>query len=333
MFDTYIGTASGVFRLRDGALDALGLDGERISAIHAWRAGEGVTILAGSYEHGLYRSTDDGQNWTQVEAGLTAPCFRCIGPDPWQPGAILAGTEPGRTFRSADGGATWEGIGNVTAIPDYDRWYLPYSPRAGAVRNIYGVPGRPGHLFASVEVGGLLRSEDGGANWRCEPVGHDDDIHYVTGHPANPDLLYAALGYASLAYQGRDERPRMGGVARSRDGGRTWEKLERHYTRAIIVPPSRPDLILAAPAPHVGREGRIVVSADGGDSWTPAGDGIATPMPDMVERFVAAPDDTIWAICSGGRTLRAAPGEWSWHAPLPGGTELKAESVSFVGRA
>ena len=333
MFDTYIGTNGGAYRLRDGALDALGLGDERISAIHAWRDGEGVTILAGSYESGLYRSTDDGKRWTKIDAGLTAPCFRCIDPDPWQPGAILAGTEPGRTYRSADGGATWEEIGNTTAIPGYEQWYLPYSPRAGGVRNIYGVPGRPGHLFASVEVGGLLRSEDGGANWRCEMVGDDDDLHFVTGHPADPDLIYTTLGYASLAYKGRDERPQVGGVARSRDNGRTWEKLERHYTRAIIIPPSRPDLVLAAPAPNVGREGRIVVSADGGDTWTPAGDGITTPMPDMVERFVAAPDDSIWAICSGGRLLRATPGEWSWHSPLPDGADLKSESVSFVGRA
>jgi photosystem II stability/assembly factor-like uncharacterized protein len=333
MYDTYLGTTGGAFRLRAGALDALGLGDERISAIHAWRDGDSVTILAGSYENGLYRSTDDGQSWAQVEGGLTAPCFRCLGPDPWQPGAILAGTEPGRTFRSADGGATWQEIGNVAALPDHDRWYLPYSPRAGAVRNIYGVPGRPGHLFASVEVGGLLRSEDGGANWRCEPVGHDDDIHFVTGHPTDPNLLYAALGYASLAYKDRAERPQMGGIARSRDGGRSWEKLEQHYTRAVIISPSRPDLVLAAPAPHVGREGRIVVSADGGDTWTPAGDGIATPLPDMVELFVAAPDDTIWAICSGGRLLRATPGEWSWHSAPSGSAEHKAQSVSFVGRA
>jgi hypothetical protein len=228
---------------------------------------------------------------------------------------------------------TWAEIGNVAAIPGYDKWYLPYSPRAGAVRNVYGVPSHPGHLFASVEVGGLLRSEDSGATWSCEMVGDDDDIHFVTGHPTDLDLLYAALGYASLAYQGRDSRPQLGGVARSRDNGRTWQKLENHYTRAVLIPPSRPDLVLAAPAPQVGREGRIVVSADGGDTWTPAGDGITTPMPDMVELFVAAPDDTIWGICSGGRLLRATPGEWSWSTALPDGAEQKAESVSFVGRA
>jgi hypothetical protein len=48
----------------------------------------------------------------------------------------------------------------------------------------------------------------------------------------------------------------------------------------------------------VGRGGRTVVSVDGGATWQPAGRGIDVPMPDMVELFVAAPDDTVLAICS-----------------------------------
>jgi len=123
-----------------------------------------------------------------------------------------------------------------------------------------------------------------------------------------------------------------GGIARSRDGGQSWEKVETDYTRATIVPPSRPELLLAGPAPRVGRGGRIVVSADGGDSWSPAGSGIDVPMPDMVELFVAAPDDSIWAICSQGRLLRARAGDWIWRSALPGVEALEVKSVAFVPR-
>lgn len=333
MYDTYLGTTTGVYRLRDGATVPLGLENARVSAIHAWQEGGAVAILAGSYGDGLFRSADGGATWALVEAGLTAPAFRCLGPDPWRPGAILAGTEPGRTFRSGDGGQTWTEVGHTADIPGYDAWYLPYSPRAGAVRNFFAPPGRPGLLFASVEVGGLLRSDDGGETWACGPVLDDEDIHFITGDPRDADLLYAALGYASVTYRGRGDGPRLGGIARSRDGGRTWAKLETDYTRAVIIPPSRPDLLLAGPTPHVGREGRIVVSADGGDTWTPASDGVATPMPDMVELFIAAPDDDILAICSGGRLLRAAPGEWRWSSALPAGADLRVEAVAFVPRA
>jgi hypothetical protein len=98
----------------------------------------------------------------------------------------------------------------------------------------------------------------------------------------------------------------------------------------VLVPPSRPDLVLAGPAPEVSRQGRIVVSSDGGDTWQLASNGIDTPMPDMVEVFVVAPDDTVWAICSGGRLLRAMPGEWVWCSALPDNANCQVESVAFV---
>jgi photosystem II stability/assembly factor-like uncharacterized protein len=310
----WIGARNGIHALRDGGLEPRGLDGEDITAVHA----AGDAILAGSYEHGLFRSTDGGGSWAPVEAGLTAPSIRCLEPEPG--GALLAGTEPARLFRSDDGGASWSELDGITRIAGHERWFLPYSPRAGALRNVHALPGR---LLASVEVGGLLTSEDGGASWTVSPVITDEDIHFVTGDPDEPDVVYAALGSASVTARGE----RLAGVARSHDGGVSWEKIETGYTRAILIPPARPDLLLAAPAAGVGRGGRIVVSADGGDTWEPASAGIETPMPDMVERFAAAPDGDVWAICSGGRLLRATPGEWRWESVLP--AAVRARSIAF----
>jgi hypothetical protein len=54
-------------------------------------------------------------------------------------------------------------------------------------------------------------------------------------------------------------------------------------------------------------------------------------MPDMVELFVAAPDGTVWAICSGGRLLHAAPDDWSWSSALPAGADVSVKSVAFAG--
>jgi len=331
LFDTYLGTTSGVYRLRDGAVESLGLAAECIWAIHAWRDGGDLTILAGSYGNGLYRSEDGGDTWLPANTGLTAAAFRCIGPDPLDPGAILAGTEPGRLFRSEDSGRTWHELTGITEIAGYEQWFLPYSPRAGAIRNVYAPPGGTGRLFVSVEVGGLLRSDDGGATWACAPVIEDDDIHFITGHPHEPDLLYAALGYAALPHHRRDDGlRRFGGIARSRDGGTTWQKVETDYTRAALIPPTRPDLVLAGPSPQVGRGGRIVVSSDDGDTWESASAGLDTPMPDMVELFIAAPDGTVGAVCSGGRLLCATPGEWFWCSALPANAALAVQSVAFV---
>jgi photosystem II stability/assembly factor-like uncharacterized protein len=331
MFDTYIGTTAGAYRLAEGELTPLGLDGERIWAIHAWREGDADTILAGSYGNGMFRSTDSGKSWNAANDGLTASAFRTIGPDPHQPGSLLAGTEPGRIYRSIDGGQSWSELNGILELDGIDDWYLPYSPRAGAVRNIHA-NGDGKRLLASVEVGGLLDSPDGGKTWSYLQVLGDDDLHHITSHPDDPNLLFASLGYASIKNAHRDPDYRFGGIARSRDGGATWQKLETDYTRATIIPPSRRDLLLAGPSPQVGQNGRIVVSSDAGDTWQPASDGITTPMEDMVELFVAAPDATIWAICSGGRLLTATADEWNWQSALPDDANIDVESVSFVNR-
>ena len=308
MVDAFLGTTSGVFRLHDGALEPSGLDGLSVRALHA----SGDDVRAGTYGDGLFRSADGGRTWEKVADGT----FRFVTGE-------LAGTEPARVYRSADGGRSWSELEGITRIPGHEHWYLPYSPRAGAARNAYVSGDR---VLVAGEVAGLLRSDDGGATWVCEPVDGDEDVHHVTGHPDDPDLLYVSLGTASLTVQGGQH----GGIARSRDAGRTWEKVETDYTRATIVPPARPDLLFAGPAPRVGREGRIVVSRDGGDTWEPAGDGIDVPMPDMVELFVAAPDGSVWAICSRGRLLRAEPDAWSWASALPPDAGVEVKAVAFA---
>ena len=331
-FHTYIGTHSGVYRLDGDSLTSLGLDDYRVSAIHARSDGEGDdVVLAGTYGDGMFRSTDSGVTWKTANDGLTASAFRAIQDDLTTPGAIICGTEPARAFRSVDGGATWTGLDGIKEIATVPDWYLPYSPRAGALRNFYSPPGQSSRLLGSVEVGGLLASCDGGATWTISDILGDDDIHHVTGHPTEPDVLYSALGWASLDHdRRREDEPRLGGVARSDDGGETWRKFHTDYTRAVIVPPASPDVVLAGPAKRVGAIGRIEVSSDGGESWKAAGDGIEAPMTDMVELFMSAPDDTIWAICSGGRLLVSEPGPWSWRSPLPSGAALHVEAVSFI---
>jgi photosystem II stability/assembly factor-like uncharacterized protein len=334
MVSAVLGTRAGVYRLDGSSLAPLGLTDQDVSAIHALSNPAGsLIVLAGSYGNGLFRSDDGGDHWTSAGEGLTAPAFRTIVPDPLDAGAILCGTEPGRIFRSRDRGVSWQELAGIRDLPGYEEWYLPYSPRAGAVRNIYAPPGGR-RLLASVEVGGLLDSRDGGETWSIGPILTDSDIHHITGHPDDPALLFASLGWAALKSEQRgSDAPPLGGVARSRDGGRTWVKFHSDYTRATIVPPARPDLLLAGPAKEVGERGRVEVSADEGDTWQPAGSGLEDPMPDMVELFHAAPDGSIWALTSGGRLFRAEPGEWQWQALLPQDARIAVRSLAFVPEA
>ncbi len=331
MLETFVGTTAGVLRMGRQA-ELIGLAGQRVSAIHAFhdRAGR-VVILAGTYGKGLFRTTDGGRTWAGISEGMTAPAARTICAHPLQPGALLCGTEPARLFHSFDEGQTWLELDGIRAIAAHSEWYLPYSPRAGAVRNVCVPPGSSNRLLAAVEVGGLLESTDAGLTWSIAPIGPNEDIHQISGHPTEPDLLWSSLGYAALKSRRRGNgAPRLGGVGRSRDGGQTWDVLHTDYTRSTIVPPSRSDAVLAGPAPVVGRQGRIEVSTDSGETWDPAGDGIDVPMEDMVELFVPAPDGTVYAVCSGGRLLRSATDNWRWRSALPPGQPDNAVSLSLL---
>ena len=330
MLEAILGTRTGVYHLRDDSLYHLGLESERISAILTVTRRNGKRrILAGSYENGLFLSDDHGKSWQEVTAGFGANCVRWLGRDPLNAGHLLAGTEPGRIFRSADNGDSWDELEGIREIDGHEDWYLPYSPRAGAVRNVYAPPGSRRYL-ASVEVGGLLESDDNGISWTCNHVGIDSDIHFITGNPHDANILYAALGYAGIdRTPNEDGDNRRGGLARSTDGGRTWTKLFGDYTRGVIVPISNPDVVIAGPSPDVGRNGRIEASYDGGESWSDASAGIETPMPDMVEEFVETPDGAIWAICSGGRLLSADAERIEWRLVLEPSARIEVESVAF----
>ena len=118
-----------------------GSSAESVTALHA----AGDALLAGTYGGGLFRSVERAQR-EHIVAGLTASTFRFVSGD-------LAGTKPARVYRSSDGGRGWEEFKGVTRIPGHERWFLPYSPRAGAARNAYVSGDR---LLVAAEVAGLL---------------------------------------------------------------------------------------------------------------------------------------------------------------------------------
>lgn len=325
----YLGTRSGVW-LWDTDSDVfrhLGLDAHRVWGIHARGGPSGQdAVLAGSYGAGIFRSVDGGGSWLQANEGLTAFALRTLQPDPTDEAAILAGTEPARGFRSIDGGESWLEFESITDVPASRDWFLPYSPRAGAIR-IFAATSS-GELYAAVEVGGLLHSPDRGVNWQLMEIDPGlrvhDDIHFVIVDPVDDNRLYVAMGGALVDRthgQWLDRPRQIGGVAVSTDRGKSWRKLIRDYTRAVLIPSTAPDWLIAGPAERT----------DHGESWERIDSGIDTPMEDTVERFEEAPDGTVWALCSGGRLFAAEPGNWRWSNPLPESADgLAIESITFV---
>jgi photosystem II stability/assembly factor-like uncharacterized protein len=266
-------------------------------------------IFAGTTE-GILRSQDLGETWQSRNTGLAINHIRWMQAHPIGP-VLLAGTEPAAIFISHDAGKTWRPCPEVADLRDENGWYLPYSPRAGCVR---GFAYHGSRVYAAVEQGGVLRSDDRGETWQLvagctgDPKAPLDpgfihvDVHSVAVHPASPDLVIAPTG---------------GGLYRSTDGGATWKQLYSCYCRATWLDPKDTDHIIFGPADSVDSNGRIEETQNGGQSWQSRSTNLKTPWSDhMVERFETLDGDLL-TVLSNGELLTASPGSPGWRAMLP----------------
>ena len=95
---------------------------------------------------GVFRSTDNGDSWTEVNTGLTNLLVYSLVIN--SSGDIFAGTQMGGVFRSTDNGDNWTAVNtglsntiSTLAINSSD------------------------HIFAGISAPGVFRSTDNGGNW------------------------------------------------------------------------------------------------------------------------------------------------------------------------
>ena len=121
----------------------------------------------------------------------------------------------------------------------------------------------------------MYKSTDAGKTWRKLP-GLDDTRHIsrVRVHPRNPDLVYvAAIGHA---FGPNEQR----GVFRSKDGGKTWEKVLYRGPQAggidLTFDPTNASVLYASLWQVIrrpwafesgGPASGLFKSTDGGDTW------------------------------------------------------------------
>lgn len=283
------------------------LEGTRVTSLIAR---EGV-ILAGT-EDGVMRSSDAGATWTAASRGLTEPYVRSLAFHPEISDREFAGTEPAGIYVSHDGGDNWRACPEVAALRERHKWFLPYSDGAGCVR---GFAFHGTRVYAAVEVGGALRSDDGGERWQLAEGsdGNPDfdgppppfvypDVHAIYVHPTSPEQVSAATG---------------GGFYRSSDGGKTWNLRYDCYVRAAWLDPADAQHIILGPADRVDALGRIEQSHDGGETWELASHGLKVPWrKTMVEHFAgnAGPEGAeLFAVLSNGELLAAPLATLAWQ--------------------
>jgi photosystem II stability/assembly factor-like uncharacterized protein len=209
--------------------------------------------------------------------------WRCVGPfrggrastvcgDPRDPRVFYFGAGGGGLWKTTDAGVTWE---NVT-----DGFLRTASVGAIAVApsdsNVVYVGMGECSIRGNVSYGdGVYRSTDAGATWQHLGLADTQRIARVRVHPRDENLVYAAA--LGDIYGGSSAR----GLYRSRDGGRTWDKIlykdENTGCIDLDMDPNNPRILFAAmwqvrrtewSLTSGGPGSGLWKSMDGGDTWT-----------------------------------------------------------------
>ena len=209
--------------------------------------------------------------------------WRSIGPDRGGRSIAVSGSasRPAEYYFGAVGGGVWKTTDfGITWNPTGDNDFRTTSVGAIAV-----APSNPDVVYVGmgescfrgniIQGDGIYKTSDAGKSWQHVGLGNTEVVSKIRVHPTNPDLVYAAvLGHS---YGPHPER----GVFRSKDGGKTWEKVlyrdDRSGAIDISMDAKNPDVLYAATwqvyrtpwsMESGGPGSALYKSTDGGTTWT-----------------------------------------------------------------
>ena len=294
------------------------------------------------------RSQKKAQKPPQAEPTVTAPAptgekkeeedrwkgltWRLIGPYrggralavagvPGDPSTYYFGAVAGGIWKSNDGGVSWKPIADkekITSIGDIA--VAPSDPNV-----IYAGTGESCLRGNIVDGNGVYKSTDAGKTWKNIGLRDTRHIGRVIVDPRNPDLVFvAALGHA---FGPNAER----GVFRSKDGGKTWEKVlyKDENTGAIDITfdPSNSSILFASlwqarrlpwSMQSGGPGSGLYRSSDGGSTWKRLGEegsGLPTGVLGRIGVTVSPNPNRVWALIEAekGGLYRSDDGGEKWN--------------------
>jgi photosystem II stability/assembly factor-like uncharacterized protein len=261
-------------------------------------------VFAGLRGGGVWRTRDAGESWHDCalpDADVFSLAVSAAD------GAVYAGTEPSRLFRSDDDGGSWRTLDALLELPSRPTWSFPPRPWTSHVRWIAPSPHDGELLLAGIELGGLMRSQDGGRSWQDHRPNAQRDVHSLAWHTRAQGRAYEAGG---------------GGAAFSRDAGESWQRaddgMDRHYTWSVAVDPEDPDrwYVSASTSPmraHGDGDPQAgIFRRDGADPWQRLAGGLPDPLPSMPYALVFS-DGRLFAGFRNGDLWGSGDGGDSWQ--------------------
>ena len=173
-------------------------------------------LYAGTEKGGLYRSINKGIKWQKV---LNKPVFD-VKYDTTNPNIVYAGTLNG-LYKSTDSGKNWRAL-ETNTIGKVLHISLSKQGRVYVVSKEIGHP----DYWGKVKV---WRSVDGAKTFSDITPTFMDYTGAIAANPNNPDYIYIA----NFMTKDGSNRAQKVVMARSKNGGQTWEVLDENFAYSL----------------------------------------------------------------------------------------------------
>jgi photosystem II stability/assembly factor-like uncharacterized protein len=317
---------SGLYRMRVGGdrweLVTRGLpEAPAIRAI-ATHPEHPATVYVGT-QHGPYRSTDHGEHWERLDIADHGSPVWSLAFDPRDCTVLYAGYENCEIFRSEDDGEHWRQLPVTVRFPE-----VTVTAGANPAKRVLKLAVNPAdsrEIYGAIEVGGIIRSLDGGEHWENMSHGqylNDDtvDMHGVLVGRWRPGTVFAISRAGLFSSTDRGEHWISAGLEPLNTKGQT-------YCRDIREVPGDPKTIwIAAGANFQSDVGALFRSTDGGSSWARVDMGVKPETTIFAIAFDERQPKRMYCATTVGEVFASEDGGQSWaerHLP-EGATQVYA---------
>lgn len=289
-------------------------------------------LYGGTFDDGLFISDDSGDTWEKAGSGITHGRVMSLAISPLETKngyrVIWAGTEPSGLFRSEDGGRTWTDCPALLDLPSKSTWSFPPRPETHHVRWVEPDAHDENRIFAGIELGGVMKSEDKGDTWEDRKSGSQHDSHTVKVHSKVPGRIYEAAG---------------GGYAESFDSGESWKTFNDgldpyNYLVGIAADPGDKDTIVASAAKsprtayNPSNANTILVRRESGGKWAGVYDGLPDSEGSAVFSLATHPSESgvFYAVNNLGFYISSDAGKNWGKVAVEWPEHLKSKRINWM---